>query len=146
MWGSYTGITARTAVSNDKGIPVRDPVADGGGIHVFGVDATDKAFDTYVDARAYYTNLYNNKLYDEFVYDLTFVKLREFSLGYNIPVDQLGIGKWINKANFSVVAKNPWLIYAKTRDFDPSMISNLSGESGAFPATRSIGFNLKLGF
>lgn len=146
MWGSYTGLTARTAVLNDKGIPVRDPVADGGGIHVFGVDATDKPVDYYVEARDYYTNLYGNKLYDEFIYDLTFVKLREFSLGYNIPVENLGLGKWLTRANFSIVAKNPWLIYSKTRDFDPSQIANLSGEDGGFPATRSIGFNLKLGF
>ena len=146
MWGSYTGLTARTAVLNDKGNPIRDAVLDGGGIHVFGVDASDKPFDTYVEARDYYTNLYGNKLYDEFVYDLTFVKLRELSLGYNIPVDKLGIGKWITSANFSIVSKNPWLIYAKTKDFDPSQISNISGEGGGFPGTRSIGFNLKVGF
>lgn len=155
MWGSYTGLTARTAVLNDLGNPVRDPVAlDGagkplahsGGIHVFGVDANNKAVDYYVDARTYYTNLYVNKVYDEFVYDLTFVKLREFSLGYNIPVEKLGIGKWVTRANFSIVARNPWLLYSKTKDFDPSQIANLSGEDGNFPGTRSIGFNLKLGF
>lgn len=155
MWGSYTGLTARTAVLNDLGNPIRDPVAldatgkplaHSGGIHVFGVDATNKAVDYYVDARSYFTNLYSNKLYDDFVYDLTFVKLREFSLGYNIPVEKLGIGKWLTRANFSIVAKNPWLIYAKTRDFDPSQVANLSGEDGNFPGTRSLGFNLKLGF
>lgn len=155
MWGSYTGLTARTAVLNDLGNPVRDPVAldangkplkYSGGIHVFGVDANNKAVDYYVDARTYYTNLYTNKIYDEFVYDLTFVKLREFSLGYNLPVEKLGLGKWLTRANFSIVAKNPWLLYAKTKDFDPSQIANLSGEDGNFPATRSIGFNLKLGF
>ncbi len=146
MWGSFTGLTARTAVLNDKGNPIRDPVADGGGVHVFGVDATDKAVDYYVEARSYYNNLYSNKLYDEFVYDLTFVKLREFSLGYNIPVEKLGLNKWVNRANFAIVARNPWLIYAKTKDFDPSQISAVSGEGGGFPATRSIGFNLKVGF
>lgn len=155
MWGSYTGLTARTAVLNDLGNPVRDPVAldangkplkHSGGIHVFGVDANNKAVDYYVDARTYYTNLYVNKVYDEFVYDLTFVKLREFSLGYNIPVEKLGLGRWLTRANFAIVAKNPWLIYAKTKDFDPSQIANLSGEDGNFPGTRSIGFNLKLGF
>jgi len=38
------------------------------------------------------------------------------------------------------------LIYAKNKDFDPSEISNLSGEAGGFPGTRSLGVNLKLGF
>jgi TonB-linked SusC/RagA family outer membrane protein len=156
MWGSYTGVLARTAGINDLGNPMRDPVlldankkplAGSGGTHVFGVDqTTGKPVDYYVNTRLYYEKLYGNKIYDDFVYDLTFVKLREVSIGYNIPVAKLGIGKWITRANFSIVAKQPLLIYAKSRDFDPSEISNLSGESGGFPATRALGINLKLGF
>ena len=41
MWGTFSGLTAKTSGLNDKGIPIRDPVADGGGVHVFGVDETD---------------------------------------------------------------------------------------------------------
>jgi hypothetical protein len=146
QWGSYSGLTARTATINDKGNPIRDAVADGGGIHVFGVDKDGKAVDHYVEAQDYYHNLYNNKTFDEFVYDLSFVKLRELSIGYNIPVNKLGIGSWMNRANFSIVARNPLLIYAETKDFDPSEISAISGERGQFPATRGIGFNLRVGF
>ena len=47
---------------------------------------------------------------------------------------------------FSLVARNPVLIYAETKSFDPSEISNISGEAGQLPATRSFGFNLKIGF
>lgn len=56
------------------------------------------------------------------------------------------MGKWIKKANFSLVASNALLIYAKTKDFDPSEISARSGEGGQFPGFRGIGVNLKLGF
>jgi TonB-linked SusC/RagA family outer membrane protein len=144
-WGKSTGVLAATAVLNDKGIPVRDPVANGGGVHIFGVDAvTLKPVDMYVNARDYYNG--GNNTFDNDIYDLTFVKLREFAVGYNVPVSKLGIGKWIKKANFSVVASNPWLIYAKTRDFDPSEISRQSGEGGQFPGLRGVGVNLKLGF
>lgn len=146
MWGSYSGLTKRTAGVNDKGNPIRDAVADGGGVHVFGVDADGKPVDYYVEGQDYYHNLYNNKTFDEFVYDLTFVKLREVSIGYSIPVNKLGIDKWATKAVFSLVARNPVLIYAKTKDFDPSEISGFSGESGNMPGTRGIGFNLKVGF
>jgi hypothetical protein len=146
MWGSYSGLTARTATTNDKGNPIRDAVADGGGIHVFGVDADGKAVDYYVEAQDYFHNLYNNRAMDEFVYDLTFVKLRELSIGYNLPVDKIGIGRWANRATLSLVARNPVLIYATTPDFDPSEIANLSGETGQFPGTRSFGFNLRVGF
>lgn len=146
MWGSYSGLTARTATVNDKGNPIRDAVVDGGGIHVFGVDATNKPVDYYVEAQDYFHNLYNNRAFDEFVYDLTFVKMRELSVGYNIPVNKLKINNWAQRATISLVARNPFLIYAKTADMDPSEISNVSGETGNFPGTRSFGFNLRVGF
>ena len=145
MWGSYSGLTARTATYNDKGNPVRDPVTQGGGIHVSGVDKDAKAVDYYVEAQEYYHNLYNNKTFDEFVYDLTFVKLREVSVGYLIPINKIGnLSKFMNGATFSLVARNPLLIYAETEDFDPSEISSLSGEAGQFPGSRGFGFNLKV--
>ena len=147
MWGSYSGLTARTATYNDKGNPIRDPVADGGGIHVSGVDKDNKPVDYYVDAQEYYHNLFNNKTFDEFVYDLTFVKVREVSIGYMLPINKIGnLSKWMNRATFSLVARNPLLIYSQTNDFDPSEISNLSGEAGQFPGSRGFGFNLRVGF
>lgn len=147
MWGSFSGLTARTAVLNDRGIPIRDPVANGGGVHVYGVDeTTGKDVDMYVGAKDYFAGLVNRNIFNDFMYDLTFVKLREFSLGYKIPVSKLSIGKYIKNATFSVTARNPWLIYAKTRDFDPSEITAVYGENGQYPGTRSLGFNIKLGF
>ncbi|MGQ0740454.1 MAG: SusC/RagA family TonB-linked outer membrane protein [Bacteroidota bacterium] len=147
MWGSYSGLTARTATTNDKGNPIRDAVVDGGGIHVFGVDNTGRPVDYYVEAQDYFHSLYDSRAFDSYVFDLTFVKLREVSLGYNLPVDKWGFTKkWANKAVLSLTARNPVLIYAKTEDFDPSEISNLSGERGNMPGTRGFGVNLKLGF
>lgn len=83
---------------------------------------------------------------DFFVYDLTFIKLREVSVGYNLPVNKWSFLKWANKATLSLTARNPVLIYAKTNDFDPSEISDISGERGQMPGTRGWGFNLKFGF
>jgi hypothetical protein len=148
MWGTYSGLTARTSGVNDKGIPIRDPVADGGGVHIFGVDATTREnVDYYVDAQNYSHSLYDSKFYDSFIYDLTFIKLRELSIGYNLPVKKLGLGQYLQTASISLVAQNPWLIYDKTNhDFDPSEISAVSGEAGQFPGVRSFGTNLKIVF
>ena len=75
------------------------------------------------------------------------MKIRELSLGYNLPANVLSkISKNISRVNFSLVARNPILLYAETDSFDPSEISNLSGETGQLPGTRSFGFNLKIGF
>ena len=147
MWGSYSGLLARTAVLNDRGNPIRDAVDDGGGVHVIGVDANKNKIDKYIDAQDYFHSMVSNNVFDEFIYDLTFLKMREVSLGYRIPVQKIGnLGKYFQNASISLVARNPWLIYAETRDFDPSEISNTYGESGQFPGTRSFGFNLRLGF
>lgn len=145
-WGTFSGLFARTAELNDKGNPSRDPVADGGGVHVVGVTEDGTPVDTYVDAQTYWHNFRNRRIAEESVYDLDFIKLREVSLGYNIPVKKIGIGNVVQGATVSLVARNPWLIYAKNRDFDPSEIASRYGENGQFPGTRSIGFNLSFKF
>lgn len=147
-WGHYSGLMEATADVNDRGMNVRDDVADGGGVHVVGVSAADgqTVVDMYVDAQDYWHQFYNNQIAEPFIHDLSFVKLREISLGYQIPVKKLGIGKTFKGATVSVVARNPWIIYRDAKNFDPSEISGVQGEDGQFPGTRSIGINLKLNF
>jgi TonB-linked SusC/RagA family outer membrane protein len=146
FWGSFSGLTARTASVNDKGNPVRDAVANGGGVRVDAVDADGKAVTKYLEAQTYYQQFQAKQIAENSVYDLTFIKLREVSLGYKFDLVKMGVSKKITGATFSVVSRNPWLIYAKTRDFDPSEISDTYGENAQMPGTRSIGVNLKLNF
>jgi hypothetical protein len=61
-------------------------------------------------------------------------------------VKKLGLSKTLQSARLSLVGTNLWLIYSQTKDFDPAEISNVYGENGQYPGTRSIGFNLKVGF
>ena len=146
-YGTGTGLLATTAVLNDKGNSIRDKVADGGGVHAFGVDPTGKPVDYYVEARDYFQQFsYGAGIAEPYIRDLTFVKLRELSLGYKIPTEKLSVGRYLKTAVFSVLVRNPWLIYSKSEGFDPSEISTESGEEGQLPGTRGIGVNLKLGF
>ncbi len=144
-WGTFSGLTERTGATNDKGKDVRAAVADGGGVHVVAVTADGKPFDKYVDAYAYFHQFRGRRIAEEHIYDLDFVKMRELSIGYRLPVAKMGL-KGIQNVTLSLVARNPWLIYAKTKDFDPSEISNTYGENGQLPGTRSFGFNVKVGF
>src|SRR5664280_61187 len=148
MWGTYSGLTAKTSGLNDKGNPIRDAVADGGGVHVTGVDQTTRTdVDYYVECAKYWQSMYDVNYFDYFVHDLTFVKLRELSIGYNVPVAKLGgLSKYVQGLTVSVIAQNPWLIYSKTKDFDPSEISRAGGEEGQFPGVRSFGANVKVNF
>ena len=148
-WGWYSGLFKETAELNDKGKNVRDDVADGGGVHVVGVSSVDEKtpVDMYVDAQTYFHQFYNNQIAEPFIHELTFVKLREISLGYAIPVTKIGqLSKYIQGAQFSIIARNPWLIYSDSKNFDPSENVNLYGEDGQLPGTRSIGVNLRLKF
>ncbi len=147
FWGSFSGLTARTVGLNDKGNPIRDAVADGGGIKVMGVDADGKDVEYYVEAQDYHHQFRSRNISEMSVYDLDFIKLREVSVGYKIPVQKIGsLSKYVQNATFSLVARNPWLIYAQNRDFDPSEMSAKYGEDGQMPGTRSFGFNLSVGF
>ncbi len=144
-WGAYSGLAKQTAVLNDKGNPIRDNVADGGGVHQVGVDVNGKPVSMYVDAYKFFHANFDNGTEDMFVYDLTFIKLREAGISYRIPVKKLGISA-IKNATIQLQAHDLWLIYAKSKDYDPSQISAVQGESGQLPGTRGIGFNLRIGF
>lgn len=149
-YGYATGLYAETAVLNDKGVPVRDKVSDGGGVHVIGVDNTPahKAVDMYIPAGDYFRQFaYGSGIVEPVINSLTFVKLRELSLGYKLPISRLpNLARYIQTAEFSIVSRNPFLLYAKAKGFDPSEISTNYGEDGQLPGTRSMGVNLKLGF
>ncbi len=146
FWGTYSGLTARTATLNDKGNSVRDQVADGGGVRVDGVDASGKDVTYYVDAQTYFHQFRQNNIAENSIYDLTYVKLRELSLSYDLPVSKLFKKVRVNGISFSVVGRNVLMLYAKVHDFDPSEISQVQGEDGQLPGTRSVGFNFKLNF
>jgi hypothetical protein len=148
LYGAFSGLTEWTSGLNDKGIPIRDPVNDGGGVHISGVDATThNDVDYYVDAQTYFHNFNNLLISDPFVHDLTYIKFREFSIGYDVPLKKMGnLNKYIHSANVSLVAQNFWLIYAKSYDYDPSEVSEVSGETGQFPGIRSFGANININF
>jgi TonB-linked SusC/RagA family outer membrane protein len=147
-WGQFSGLTAETAGINDNGKNVRDNVANGGGVHVFGVKADGKAYDTYVGAYDYFHQFHNSGgIAETSVFEATYVKVREISLNYDINLKKFpSIAKVLKRASIGVVARSPFMIYLANEDFDPSQLSQRFGENGQLPSTRQFGFNLRLGF
>ena len=146
MWSTGSGTNAESAHINDKGVNVREPISKGGGVRVDGVDEDGKPVTAYMNAYQYYHYLANYDL-DQWVYDRSYVKMREVSLTYDFPKNLLkkaGIG--LNDASISFVANNPWLIYSACPNVDPSETGSNWLEGGQTASTRSFGFTVKLGF
>jgi len=146
-WGTYSGLLEDTAGFNDLGNPKRADVADGGGVHVQGVDASGAPVDTYVDAHTYYQQFHNNDIAEPFVHDASYLKLSDLSLSYSLP--KKVIKNFMQSATIGLVARNVALLSVSkdnTQRWDPSEMSQQYGENGQLPGTRSYGFNVKLTF
>ncbi len=148
-WATASGQTEMTVGLNDKGIDKRLAIADGGGMLSVGIRESDgQPNTTYITARNYYRQLRN--LPEEYVYDASYIKLRELKLGYNLPASIAQKVK-MQGINISVVARNVALLKSNADGFDPEAIQSISQESqgyegGSLPSTRSIGFNINLKF
>jgi len=152
MLAVKSGQAAETAALNDKGNNVRDAVANGGGVKVNGISSvTGQEVTAYVEARNYYRNILGTQVYEEWLMDASYVKLREVSLGYNLGK------KMLNKLPFksvkvAFIARNPVMIWQKApKGLDPSDLSAGSAsiswiEKGQLPTVRSFGVNLNLTF
>ena len=86
-----------------------------------------------------------------FMYDASFIKLREVNIAYDIPMQLFGTQKFINQATFSIVGSNLWILYKNLPYADPesglgSGVGSRGYSLGSLPTTRDIGFNLKLKF
>ena len=85
-----------------------------------------------------------------FVYDGSFVKLREASIGYTLPKSLLA-GTSINDAKISIVGRNLWIIHKNLPFADPEAqvgggINSYGYSIGSLPTTRDIGVNVTFKF
>ncbi len=84
----------------------------------------------YVDAQDLYEGALGS-VWENWIYDGTYVKLREFSIGYQLP-RSIFRKSGIQGASISLVGQNLWLIYSKMKGLDPSGGAVLDGRwSGA---------------
>ncbi|MBQ8501733.1 MAG: SusC/RagA family TonB-linked outer membrane protein [Bacteroides sp.] len=102
---------------------------------------------TPVDPQDYWTFLQNANTPEPFIYDASFIKLREVTLSYTLDK------KWLKRTPFtgvgiSVYGRNLWTIHSSVPNIDPeSSYNNGNGqgfEYGSLPSRRSFGFSLKV--
>ncbi|HNR06243.1 MAG TPA: SusC/RagA family TonB-linked outer membrane protein [Saprospiraceae bacterium] len=86
---------------------------------------------------------------DMYVYDASFIKLRQLTLGYNFPNKMLSKTPFQN-LSLSFVGRNLAILHKNVDNIDPESSYTVSNSQGmdyfGFPSTRSYGFNLKVGF
>jgi TonB-linked SusC/RagA family outer membrane protein len=147
-YGYATGIYANTDFVNDLGNPVRNSLANGGGIVLDGVLADGSANTTRVSADNYANPWgYKHATNAEHTYDAGYVKLREVSLSYNFDATLLERLK-IAKLTLTAIGKNLWIIDKSTPYSDPEAglsSGNIQGyQSGSYPSVKEFGLNLKV--
>lgn len=114
------------------------------GLHQATLVNREGVFGTNTTPNAYYTQLAANvsKL---FVYDASFIKFRQLTIGYSLPGKLFG--NKIKGATISLVGRNLFIIMKKTDNIDPeaSYAGYTQGlELGGVPPFRSYGLNLNV--
>ncbi len=158
LWyGMGTGLYKETAGNNDLGNPKRDPIVTAGdgyastsggtineGVHEDGTTNTTRISNEDYDADGW--DVSPNK---RFVYDASFIKLRELTLTYKFPKELLA-KTFLADASIGFVGSNLWIIHKNLPYADPEASQssgNIQGwQSGVMPATRNFGFTLNVSF
>lgn len=144
-WGQYAGILAESLEGRETGL-----VGDG----VMNIGTADDPEwvenNVVVTAEDYNKATYGNSIVETSVFDASYVKLRQVTLGYNLPA------KWFSSVGIqglrvSFVGRNLAILYKKVPHIDPESgytnnIAAQGQEFGQLPSTRSLGFSLNVKF
>ena len=141
-WGRYAGTLSETLIGRETGVVGNGVMSDGNGGYV--------ANNVLVSAKAFNQSSYSNSIESSAIFDASYVKLRQVSIGYTLP--QKFIEKSILKSlKFSIVGRNLAILYKNAPHIDPetgfsSSNGNQGQEFGQSPSARNIGFNINMRF
>jgi len=139
-WGRYAGVLSETLAGRETGV-VGEGVIDNG-------DGTYRPNDVVVSAEAFNKAAFDNGNVESAVFDASYAKLRQISLGYtiskigNLPIKDITI---------SAIGRNLALLYSRVPHIDPeTAFSSDNGqqgqEFGQLPSARSLGFSINFKF
>jgi len=141
-------IYSQTSADLDrKGVSERSLQYRDTGIIVDGINTGTGSLNTEsITGEEYWTAM--SEISGNYVYDQDNIRLRELSIGYNIP-DVSSIG--MQSANIQLVGRNLFFLSKSAEDIDPeAMLGTTLGVQGmshmAVPTLTSLGLNLTLNF
>jgi hypothetical protein len=104
--------------------------------------------DVPVNPQSYWANIYENTP-EPYIYDASFIKLRELTFSYQIPANSLKKFA-IKDISVSLFARNLFIIHSNLKNIDPeSNYNNGNGqgfEYGSLPSRRTYGIGLDIKF
>ncbi|HEY4954084.1 MAG TPA: SusC/RagA family TonB-linked outer membrane protein [Gemmatimonadaceae bacterium] len=138
MFGQYAGVFAESLKGRE--VDWNNP-----GLVIQGIDQqTGKPNTINVTAEDYFQNLF--EIHEAFIYDDSWVKLRELRVGVELPASFTSRLR-ISALNIALVGRNLWT-HSNVPNIDPEFsyqTGNYQGaEFAALPTTRSLGFNVRI--
>lgn len=154
-YGYGTGIYADSVGLNDLGNPIRNELSNGGGVILPGVMVDPNNPNNYIPNTIRLDRSMSSQVLGTdpptaaFVYDASYIKLREVSLSYTFDKKVLG-NTFIQGLTLGLSGSNLWIIHKNLPYADPEAglsSGNIQGyQSGVMPTTRNYSFNLKVNF
>ncbi|MFT7667041.1 MAG: TonB-linked SusC/RagA family outer membrane protein, partial [Patiriisocius sp.] len=141
-WGRYAGTLSETLVGRETGLVGNGVMTDGNGGYV--------ANNVVVGAKSFNQASYSNSIESSAIFDASYIKLRQVSIGYNLPQRFLD-KSIIQSLKFSIVGRNLAILHKNAPHIDPETgFSSANGEQGQefgqYPSSRNMGFNINLKF
>ncbi|MDG4650985.1 SusC/RagA family TonB-linked outer membrane protein [Chryseobacterium arthrosphaerae] len=154
-YGTGTGLYPETVGLNDLGNPVRNTLANGGGVILPGVMQDPNNPGHYIpntirlDRSISSQYLGTDPPTAAFIYDASFIKLRQVSVSYTFNKNFLK-NSGIQGLTVGFTGSNLWIIHKNLPYSDPEAgisSGSIQGyQSGVMPSTRNFAFNLKVNF
>lgn len=136
LWGLSSGMFQETVEDNIRQL----------GIVPEGVTEGGEEWTGRVDPNAFFGNLFG--LHEAFLYDASYIKLREISLSYQLPPQWFGTVP-VQGMTVTAIGRNLATLLKYTPNFDPTAVTRSSGnlqgmEVGQMPPQRTLGVRLRL--
>jgi outer membrane receptor protein involved in Fe transport len=147
IFGRYAGVLEESLEGRETLEQIQNGYNFGGVVD--NGDGTYSPNTALQSAEAWNADFYSRR-HDRGVFDASFIKLREVTLGYNLPKSWLGNSK-INSLRLSAYGRNLALLKSNVPHVDPETAFDSSNamqgiEFGQLPSARTMGISLNASF
>ena len=114
-------------------------------------NSSKQEVSVFVNARSYYRNVVGTRIYEEWLFDASYIRMREIRVGYTFTKESIAKLP-VKSINLAFITRNPFMIWQKApKGLNPAELATGSSslnwlETGQLATTRSFGVNLNVSF